>query len=106
MFVYQPTLATFELKKNKGADYVLTWKLKGVYTPKLNPLYTAFLHNIKFSGYRMGIKFDNDLFAVIQNSYLAKIVNAYIVFDLDAWPKNPTNNFNFKNYLFGATSVV
>ena len=26
--------------------------------------------------------------------------------DLDAWPRNPTNNFQFKNCLFGATNIV
>ena len=26
--------------------------------------------------------------------------------DLDAWPRNPTNNFKFRNCLFGATSVL
>ena len=29
----------------------------------------------------MGIKFDKDTLAVEQNSYLTKIVNAYIVFE-------------------------
>ena len=37
---------------------------------------------------------------------MAKIVNAYIVYDLDAWPRNPTNNFKFKNYLFAVTNIV
>ena len=37
MFVYQPTFDTLELKKGEGTDYV--------YTSKLKPLYTAFLHN-------------------------------------------------------------
>ena len=60
-------------------------------------LYTAFLHSIKVSGYRMGIKFDKDSLAVEQNNYLRN--NIYIVYDLDAWPKNPTNNFNFNNFL-------
>ena len=27
-------------------------------------------------------------------------------YDLDAWPRNPTNNFQFKNCLFGATNIV
>ena len=53
MFVYQPTLDTLELTKRKGTDYVLSWKSKGVYTCKLKPLNTAFLHSIKLSGYRM-----------------------------------------------------
>ena len=28
------------------------------------------------------------------------------VYDLDAWPENPTNNFKFKNCLFGVASLV
>ena len=52
----------------------------------------------------MGIKFDKVPLSVQQNNYVSTIV--YIVYDLDAWPKNPTNNFKFKNCLFGATSVV
>ena len=55
-FVYQPILDTLELKKDKGTDYVLSWKSKGVYNSKLKPLYTAFLHSIKLSEYRIGIK--------------------------------------------------
>ena len=37
---------------------------------------------------------------------MSKIVNVYIVYDLDAWPKNPTNNFKLKNCLFGETNMV
>ena len=54
----------------------------------------------------MGIQFDTNTSAVEQNNYLTKISNVYIVYDLDAWPKDPTANFNFNNCLFGATSVV
>ena len=54
----------------------------------------------------MGVKFDKDPLAVEQNNYISKIVNVYIVFDLDAWPRNPTNDFKFKKCLFGATTVV
>ena len=41
--------------------------------------YTTFLHSIKHSGNRMGIKFDKDTLAVEQNNYVSKIVNVYIV---------------------------
>ena len=105
-FVYQPTLNTLELRKDKGTHYILGWKSKGVYNSKLKPLYTAFLHGIKLFGYKIGIKFDNDALAVEQNNYLSKFVNVYIAYDLDAWPRNPTNNFKFKNCLFGATNTV
>ena len=106
MFVYQPTLGTLELKKDKSIDYVLSWKSKGVYTSELKPVYTAFLHSIKLCGYRMGIKCYKGPLAVEQSNQLSKIVNAYIVYDIDAWPRNPANNFKFKNCLFGATGVV
>ena len=47
----------------------------------------------------MGIKFDRDPLAVEQNNYATKIVNAYIAYDLDNWPRNPTNNFKLKKCL-------
>ena len=43
---------------------------------------------------------------VEENNYLGKIVNVYIVYDLDACSRIPTSNFKFKNFLFGATSIV
>ena len=54
----------------------------------------------------MGTQFNNNPLVAQQNNYLTKIVNVYIVYDLDVWPRNPTNNFNFKNCLFGATSIA
>ena len=29
-----------------------------------------------------------------------------MVYDLDPWPRNPINNFKFRNCLFGATIIV
>ena len=53
-FVYEPTLDTLELKKDKVADYFLSSKyLLEVYNSKPKPLYTAFLQNIKHFGYKM-----------------------------------------------------
>ena len=98
-YVYQQTLDTLELKKDKSADYVVSWKSKGVHTYKHKPLYTAFLQNVKSFGYRVGIQFDNGILAVEQNNYATKIVNAYIVYDLDAWPKIPVNKFKLKKLL-------
>ena len=72
MLVYQPTLDTLELKKDKSTDYILIWISKGVYTSKLKPLNTAFLHSMKSFRHKTGNKFDKDLYAT-------KTVNAYIV---------------------------
>ena len=63
-FVYQPTLDAFEFNKDKGTDYVLSWKSNGVFNSKLKALYTAFLNSIKRSEYRKTIKFDKDPLAV------------------------------------------
>ena len=67
-------------------------------------LYTAFLHSIKLSENKAAIKFDKYPLTV-QNSYLTKIVNVYIYYDLDTLPRNPTNTFKFKNSLFGTTNI-
>ena len=77
-----------------------------MYNSKLKPKYTAFLHSIKVSEYQIGIKLDKDPLVVEQNNYLTKTVNVYIVYDLDAWPRNATNYFRFNNCLIGATNIV
>ena len=44
----------------------------------------------------MGIKFGKDPLAVDQNNYLTKIAKVFIVYDLNAWPRNPTNSLKFE----------
>ena len=51
------------------------------------------LSSIEHSEYRIRIRFP---LAVEQKNYLSKIVNIYIVYDLDAWARNPTNNFKLR----------
>ena len=58
------------MKKEKGSDYILSWKSNGVYNSQLKPLYTAFLHTIKFSEYRIALKFDKETLAVEQKKQL------------------------------------
>ena len=41
-----------------------------------------------------------------QNNCATKIVNAYIVYDLDDWLKILLDNIELKNCLFGATNIV
>ena len=53
MFVHHLARDTLKLKKEKGADYVLSWKSDLVYISKLKLLYIAYLHSIKSSGYRV-----------------------------------------------------
>ena len=65
-----------------------------------------FLHSVKLSGYRTGTKFHDHPLTSEQNNYLTKMLGVYIVNDLHAQPRNPTNNLKFKNCLFGATSTL
>ena len=77
-----------------------------MYNSKLIPLYTAFLHNIKIFGYKIGIEFNEIVLVVEKNKYATKIANAYIVNDLHDWPKILLNSFKLKKCLFGATNIV
>ena len=83
MFVYQLIFDRLDGKKDKGTDYVFSWKSKGVYTSKLKPLYTVLWHSIKLSGYKMAMKLDKDPLAVKPNNYTTTVVYAYIIYDLD-----------------------
>ena len=50
-------------------------------------LYNTFLISIIFSGYKLRIKSDKDPLAVEQTIYVTKIVNAYIVYELNVLDK-------------------
>ena len=105
-FVDQLILHALKLKKVKVTDYILSWKSKGLFNSKLKPLYTAFLNNINLSEYRIRIKLKKDTLSVEQKNYLAKIVNVYIVYDLDTQARNTNKNFKIKTCLTGATNIV
>ena len=70
-----------------------------LFNSKLKSLCTAFLHSIKLFTYRIVIWFDKDPLAVEKNNYLTKILNIYIVYDLDARSKIPLRNFCNKKLL-------
>ena len=103
--VYQPRLRALELK-DRDTNYFLVGYQKGQYTSKLKPLYTAFLHSVKLSGYKVGITFDMDPLAAEKNNYAFKTVHACIICNLNAWLRNLTTNFKLKSCLFGETSLV
>ena len=106
-FAYQPTLVdTLEFKKEKVMIMFLVGNQREYIILNLSHYILLSYIAKKLSGYKVGIKFDKDALAVERNNYLTKIVKFYIVYDLDAWPKNPISNFKFKNCLYGATSVV
>ena len=95
MFVYPPTFNVLELKIDKDPEYIIGWKSKGVYNSKLIALHGALLSNVNDFGNKIGIQINNAPLVVEQN-YVSRIVNVYIVYDLDNWPKNPLRNFTHK----------
>ena len=42
------------------------------------------------------MQFNNSPLVVEKNNYATKVVKAYIVYDLDNWPKIPLSNFTLK----------
>lgn len=64
----------------------------------------AFLYKSKLCGYKIGTQFKKS----VQNTtnYATKILNVYIAYDLDNWPRSPLYNFALKYCLFGATVIV
>ena len=54
----------------------------------------------------MWIKFEKDPLFLEKSNYPTKVVNGYIVYELDTWPKIPLNNFELKYCLFRVTNIV
>ena len=62
------------------------WKSKRAYAFKLNLLCTVVLYNIKRFVYKIGMQFNKSVLVLEQSNYPTKIVNTYIVYDLNDWP--------------------
>ena len=78
-----------------GTEYVTSWKYKVLFEWKLFPLHGAFMPSIKLFGFKIEIQSNNTLLVIDQNNFTIKTVNAYIICDLDNWPKIPPGNFTF-----------
>ena len=64
------------------------------------------MSNVKQFGHKIHIQVNNASFVKDQNNIPTKIVNAYIVYDLDNWSKIPFWIFILSNCLFGATDIA
>ena len=56
---------------------------------------------------RVNLKFSNSVlvkksFSLLYSNF---ILNLYIVYELNTWPRNPANNFTLKNCLFGTVKL-
>ena len=95
MFVYQATFNMLAPKIDKGIEYVTAWQSKGLFEWKL-PLHGAFMCNIKQFGYEIGLQFNDAPLVIDQNSFTTRILNAYILYDLEKQPKITLKNFTLK----------
>ena len=94
-----------KLQKDKGTNYVINWKSKELYSVTLSPQYSHFLHRLKFSGYKIGIKLDKVPLVIKQKKCVTKIVNVFIAYELNPWSKCLLDNFTLKNCLFGVINI-
>ena len=83
MFFYQPTFNVLELKNDKGTEYIISWKSKGIYDSKLIVLIGALLPNVKYFRNKIEIQFNSTPLVIEQNNYTTKTVSVYIVYNLD-----------------------
>ena len=90
----------------KSGQYVIAWKPEEFLKSQLLLLHGAFLPNTKFFVYKIRKQENKTPLIVVQNNYTTKTVNAYIVYDINNWPRNLRNNFKLKIYLFGAANIV
>ena len=69
--------------KNMSSEHVISWKSKGVCNSKLTGLNNNFLTNIKYFEKKKGIQCNNTPLVIKQNNYTVKIVNVYMVYNLE-----------------------
>ena len=97
VLVQQPKFNVLQLKKiDKGTEYIIGWKSKGLYNSKLIALDGASLPTAKYFWGKLGMQFNNTPSVIEQINYVSKIVNVYIVYDLHNWPKKSAKKFYTK----------
>ena len=106
VFIYQPTFSTLNIKYEKTSENAIGWKSKGIYNSALKHLRRGFLPQLRYNTGKICVNLDRSPLVLKQNNYSKKIVNAYIVYDLNDWPKVPLRNFTLKNCLLDATSII
>ena len=94
-----------DIKQVNGEYNFSTWKPKGIYNSGLKSLHDLG-PAIKYFGSKIGLQFNNSVLVAEQSNYTIKIINAYIIHDLNNWSRNLLNKFTLKNCLFGVTNIV
>ena len=100
-------LISLILDSNKKVN---NWILTGISSEKMKPFDTGLEPTMSNLAYgRVNSKYKNVL--LVQKGFSSSlysnfILNLYIVYELNHWPRNPANNFTPKNCLFGTDKLV
>ena len=96
------------IKRVNDEYNVSAWKSKGIYSSVHKPL-VYLTPIIKYFATKIRLQFNYSVLVAEQKNYATRIVNAYIVYDLDNQPRIRLNSFTLKklkNCFFGASKVV
>ena len=103
-------LISLILNRNKK---VINWISTGVSYEKIDTTLISFDTNLEptmsnLANNRVKLKFNNSglVQKTLSSLYSNFILNLYIVYELNTWPHNPTNNFTLKNCLFGTVKLT
>ena len=95
--VFAPIVSSLILDSNKK---VTNWILTGASSEKIKPFDTNLEPTMSsLANGKIILKFKNAVLVqkIFSSLYSNFILNLYIVYQLNTWPLNPTNNFTLKN---------
>ena len=104
--VFAPILSSQILDSDRK---VTNWISTRISPEKIKPFDTGLEPTMSnLANGRAKLKFNNSVlvqkfFSSLRSNF---ILNLYVVYELNAWPRDPTNNFPQKNCLFGTVKLV
>ena len=104
--VFAPIFSSLISDSNKK---ITNWIPTGVSSEKNKPFDTNLgptMSNLINGGVILNFKNSVLVQKFSSSSYKNFILNLYLVYELNTWPLNPTNNFTLKNYLFGTVKLT
>ena len=104
--IFAPMLTSLILDSDKK---VTNWISIGISSDKIK-LFDSNLEPTmsNLANGKISLKFNNSVFGLkkLSSLYSNFILNLYIVYELNTWPRNHTNNFALKNCLFGTVKLT
>ena len=104
--VFASMVSFLKLDSNR---IVTNWMSTGISSITIKPFDTGYESTMSnLAKNRVHLKFNNSVLEQksFPSSYSNFILNLYIVYELNTWPRNPAINFTLKIYLFGTVKLV